>query len=226
MFFKAPKLIDCYRGERDAARPTELFIVEGDSAAGAIKRTRDASFQAILPMQGKPMNAAKADLDDLKKNVQYAALFETLGIDLADTNRESGIRYDKIILLFDPDADGIHARTLMLFFFHKWMRWCLDAGRIFDVHAPQWEIASPALPSPAYAATPDHQQRVVKYLQEQGVTDIKIRRFRGVGGVDGQILKQRCVDPATRKLTTLTAHHAEAAQEVFREFRSLGRSSD
>ena len=220
MRFSAPKLIDCSNGGRDADRATELVIVEGDSAASSINRVRDASFQAILPMQGKPMNAVKADLDDLKKNIQFAALFDALEIDLANTNREEDIRYEKIILLFDPDADGIHARTLMLLFFHKWMRWWLDAGRIFDVHAPQWEIVSPALPEPAYAATPHHLQRVRDHLKDQGVADIKTRRFRGIGSIDGSILKKRCVDPSTRELSLLTADHAEAAIEVFRDLKS------
>ena len=226
MRFPAPKLIDCSRGGRNAERPTELYIVEGDSAASSIKRVRDASFQAILPMQGKPMNALKANLDDLKKNIQFAALFEALGVDLANQNREEDIRYEKIILLFDPDADGIHARTLMLLFFHRWMRWWLDAGRILDAHAPQWEIASPALPQPAYAATPDHLQRVRQHLRDQGMTEIKTRRFRGIGSVDGQILKTRCVDPATRELTPLTSAHAQMAMEVFRDLRTLGRSKN
>ena len=225
MRFSAPKLIDCSNAGRDADRATELFVVEGDSAASSISRVRDASFQAILPMQGKPMNAVKADLEDLKRNVQFAALFDALGVDLANQNREEDIRYEKIILLFDPDADGIHARTLMLLFFHKWMRWWLDAGRIFDVHAPQWEIVSPALPQPAYAATPDHLQLVRQHLQDQGVTEIKTRRFRGIGSIDGPILKKRCVDPETRELTTLTAQHAQAAMEVFRDLRATGRGS-
>jgi DNA gyrase/topoisomerase IV subunit B len=176
-------------------------------------------------MQGKPMNAVKADLDALKKNVQYAALFDALGIDLANPNREEDIRYENIILLFDPDADGIHARTLMLLFFHRWMKWWLDAGRIFDAHAPQWEIVSPALPGPVYASTPDHLQRVREHLLGQGVDKIKTRRFRGIGSIDGAILRRRCVDPATRELTVLTAAHAEMAIDVFRDLRSVGRGS-
>lgn len=225
MRFPAPKLIECANGGRDAERPTELYIVEGDSAASTINRVRDASFQAILPMQGKPMNAVKADLDGLKKNIQFAALFDSLGVDLASQNREEDIRYENIILLFDPDADGIHARTLMLLFFHRFMRWWLDAGRIFDAHAPQWEIVSPALPQPAYAATPDHLQRIRQHLRDSDVTEIKTRRFRGIGSIDGQILKTRCVDPATRELTQLTATHAQMAMEVFRDLRTLGRPS-
>ena len=225
MRFSAPKLIDCTNGGRGADRPTELFIVEGDSAARSIKQVRDASFQAILPMQGKPMNAVKANLEHLKKNVQFAALFDALGVDLENQNREEDIRYENIILLFDPDADGIHARTLMLLFFHKWMRWWLDAGRIFDAHAPQWEIVSPALPQPAYAATPAHLQRVRKHLREKGITEMKTRRFRGIGSIDGQILKKRCVDPASRDLTTLTAEHAQVAMDVFRDLQSVARGS-
>jgi len=225
MRFSVPKLIDCTQRGRGADRPTELFIVEGDSAASSISRIRDASFQAIFPMQGKPMNATKSSLNGLKKNAQFAALFDALGIDLENQSREEDIRYEKIILLFDPDADGIHARTLMLLFFHKWMRWWLDAGRIFDVHAPQWEIVSPALPEPAYAGTPDHSQKIQEWIRDQGVTEIKMRRFRGIGSIDGEILKKRCVAPQTRELVALTANHAQMALEVFGDLRSAGRGS-
>lgn len=225
MRFSDPKLIDCTKRGRDAERPTELFIVEGDSAASSISRIRDASFQAIFPMQGKPMNATKSSFNGLKKNAQFAALFDALGVDLENQSREEDIRYEKIILLFDPDPDGIHARTLMLLFFHKWMRWWLDAGRIFDVHAPQWEIVSPALPEPAYAGMPDQLHRIRQGLQDQGVTDIKTRRFRGIGSIDGEILTKRCVDPQTRELVTLTANHAQMALEVFGDLRSVGRGN-
>jgi DNA gyrase subunit B/topoisomerase-4 subunit B len=220
MRFSAPKLIDCTAAGKQATRPTELFVVEGDSAASTVNRVRDASFQAILPMQGKPMNAMKASTNELKRNVQFAALFQALGFDLSDRDQEADIRYENIVLLFDPDADGIHARTLMLLFFYRHMRWWLDAGRIFDAHAPQWEIRSADLKEPVYAAMPDQLERIKQHLRDQRIADLKTRRFRGLGSIDGSILKTRCVDPSTRALTKLTAAHAEAAVQLMQDFGS------
>lgn len=226
MKYSAPKLIDCTnRGSLES--PTELFIVEGDSASRTLTRVRNSAFQAILPMQGKPMNATKARLKDLQKNIQFAALIKALGVDLAAAIEQpselSKLRYQKIILLFDPDADGIHGRTLMLLFFYRWLRPLLDAGQIYDTHAPQWEITGSGLKHPVYAATPDYLKEVRGYLHNKGITEIKTKRFRGLGSVDVGILKSQCVDPETRTLTPLSAAYADQALALFEQLRAFGR---
>lgn len=219
MRYSTPKLIDC---KHDCAvdRPaTELFLVEGDSAARTLTQIRDPEFQAILPMQGKPMNALKAGPKQLARNPQFAALLNALGIDLSNTDLESDIRYDKIILLFDPDADGIHSRTLMLLFFFRWMRWWLDAGRIFDTHAPQWQLQIPGQQQPLFASTPEHLSKIREQLRSRGIEGVQSQRFRGLGSIAGDILLRLCVDPETRKLDCLSADHARQAIAIFEQMR-------
>lgn len=218
MRFKAPKLDDC----KQHGAGSELFIVEGDSAANTLLQVRNPLNQAVLPMQGKPMNALKADASDLHKNVQFKALLSTLNINLHKTEQSSvEIPYERIILLFDPDADGIHGRTLMLFFFYKWLRTLLDDGKIFDAHVPRWVVTSPKMSNRIFASTPEYLEKVRKHLEEINITDYKTQYFRGLGSVDLDILDSQCVDPETRELTTLTAEHAENALAVFEHLNSF-----
>ena len=219
MKFTTPKLVDCEQHGPDS----ELFIVEGDSAARTLVKVRNPLNQAVLPMQGKPMNALKADASDLHKNVQFGALLDAMRVDLHQPQRPVEIPYQRIVLLFDPDADGIHGRTLMLLFFYRWLRKTLDDGRVFDAHAPQWVVRSAKMENAAFASTPQHLDKIRTYLADQGITDLKTKRFRGLGSVDVEILSSQCVDPSTRKITVLTAEHAENALTLLEDFRSLGR---
>ncbi|QDT01395.1 toprim domain-containing protein [Adhaeretor mobilis] len=222
MRFSAPKLADCTQPGPDS----ELYIVEGDSAARAVLRVRNAANQAVLPMQGKPLNAMNTSANEVHRNVQFAAVLDSLGIELSVNSNAAqlvNVRYERLILLFDPDADGIHARTLMLLFLYRWLRPLLDAGRVFDVHAPQWIIAAAGMPQPVYASTESHLNRVRDYLREQGLTEIKTKRFRGLGGVDALTLKTQCIAPESRNLKPLSAEDADRALIVFAELRVLGR---
>lgn len=207
MKFTTPKLADSQQHGPDS----ELFIVEGDSAARSVLRVRDPINQAVLPMQGKPMNAVKATAEGLHRNVQFGALLDALPVDLNQIPEPLTVRYRRIVLLFDPDADGIHGRTLMLLFFYRWLPALLDAGRVYDAHAPQWVVTSEALSKAAYAGTPEHLGRIKAYFKQQGATDLKTKRFRGLGSVDAEILKSQCVDPATRTLCVLKPEHAQNA---------------
>ncbi len=219
MKFTTPKLVDC--AQRGPG--SELFIVEGDSAARTLVRARNPENQAVFPMQGKPMNALKADAADLHENVQFGTLLDALRVDLLQPARPVEIPYQRIILLFDPDADGIHGRTLMLLFFYRWLRKTLDDGHVFDAHAPQWMVTSDNMTDAAFATTPQHLKKIRAYLKEQGITGVKTKRFRGLGSVDLDILSTQCVDPKTRRLSVLTADHAENALMVFEDLKSLGR---
>ena len=213
--YKTPKLVDC----DDHAPNSELYIVEGDSAASSINRVRDPAFQAILPMQGKPMNAIKASLKDIQKNIQFAALIEALGVDLEQTETIEQVRYRKIILLFDPDPDGIHARTLMLLFFYRYFPQLLDESRVFDVHAPQWAVLGDGMTVPQFAGTPEHLAIVRQELRDSGVTGLKTRRFRGLGSIDVSLLGPICVSPATRTLVPLSREYAQHAMDFFVQLR-------
>lgn len=213
------KLLDC----TDHGWESELFIVEGDSAARAVNRLRDVARQAVLPMQGKPMNAMKSSLKNLQRNLQFAALIRTLGVRLSESTDPdlSQIRYGRIVLLFDPDADGIHGRTLMLLFFYRWLSALLEAGRVFDAHAPLWEITADGLNEPVYAYSDNHLVRVREQLRKCLIESHETQRFRGLGNIDGPLLSKLCLDPETRHLTPLTVMDAETAMTVFQQMREF-----
>jgi len=118
----------------------ELFVVEGDSAASAVARVRDPLHQAVLPMQGKPLNAARAPRAKVESHPFFGPLAAALGVGFEATCDPRRLRYDRVLVLTDPDADGIHCGYLVLLFFHRWMRPLLDAGRIEVVRPPWGEV--------------------------------------------------------------------------------------
>lgn len=213
---------------------SELFIVEGESAALALDRIRNRDAQAILPMQGKPMNAMKASIDDIVDNVQFAALLAALGLtDAAKAASNEGkdcdgieakaFRYERIVLLFDPDADGIHSRTLVLLFFYRWLRPLLEAGKVAAAYPPLWRVTAKGLADPIFAYTQSHLDRIRTHLDKKGVADAKVKRYRGLGNHRGETILRMCVDPATRQLTTLAVADAESALEMFERMRDATR---
>jgi DNA gyrase subunit B len=170
----------------------ELFLVEGDSAAASVCGIRNQQLQAVLAMQGKPLNALKASSTKVVENVLFKRLSKALAVDLIDdgsqvglalTERLANLRFSKVILLFDPDADGIHCNALMQMFFYRWMRPLLEAGRIEAVHF--------------------------------SLDEIKAYRPRGLGSLAPEKLHRECIDPATRHTRTITVSSAQAAISVF-----------
>ncbi|MEQ1487852.1 MAG: toprim domain-containing protein, partial [Methylotenera sp.] len=111
------KLQDC----RQHGANAELFLVEGDSAASAVSSLRNQQVQAVLPMQGKPLNTIKASAEKVVENALFKALIEALGAGVGDNFDLTKCRYSRIVLLMDADADGIHCGALMLMFFYRWM---------------------------------------------------------------------------------------------------------
>ena len=193
----------------------ELFVVEGDSASKSVCGIRDQRFQAVLPMQGKPMNTLKAKRHAITASPLFCVLIETLGCGWGDRFDSSAMKYDRVILLFDPDADGIHCGALMLMFFHRWQRPLLEAGRIQVARPPLCELTSPAFAEPIYGYTDEHIRRLDRELERRGITQVNKRRFRGLGGMDAGILLRTCVDPAFRRLDQASVADAEAAIAAF-----------
>ena len=132
------KLHDCDR--HGPGSGAELFVVEGDSAAQSVAQLRDARFQAVLPMQGKPLNAWKASERKVAANPFFMALVAAIGADWGRFCRLEALRYERLLLLMDPDADGIHCGALVTMFVYRWMRPVLDAGRVEIVRPPLDEI--------------------------------------------------------------------------------------
>lgn len=196
---------------------TELFIVEGDSAASTVAALRDGQFQAVLPMQGKPLNAIKASAEKVAAYPLFKALNESLGIDhsrpTADLFVWDDLRFERLVLLFDPDADGIHSGALMLMFVYQYLRPLLDQGRVLMIHAP-WVQISLAGQQPLYACSEAQALALTQQLRAQGKTP-QVVRYRGLSGIDRAILMQTCIDPATRNARVMTEQDALAAIEIF-----------
>ena len=196
---------------------TELFIVEGDSAASTVAALRDGQFQAVLPMQGKPLNAIKASAEKVAAYPLFKALNESLGIDhshpTADLFVWDDLRFERLVLLFDPDADGIHSGALMLMFVYQYLRPLLDQGRVLMIHAP-WVQISLTGQQALYAYSEAQALALTQQLRAQGQSP-QVVRYRGLSGIDRAILMQTCIDPATRNARVMTEQDALAAIEIF-----------
>ncbi len=211
------KLDDCARhgaGPHAAMGATpELFVVEGESAALAVTRVRDATNQAVLAMQGKPLNAIKATEKKLAAHPLFTALTDSLGTGRGDVFDLARLRYARVLLLMDPDADGIHCGVLMLMFFHRWMRPLLDAGHVEIVRPPWGEVVPADGGPPRHACSEEEFQAVSDAVRARGPATA--RRFRGLAAIEPQLLLETCIAPATRRTDRISTAEAAAMIEVF-----------
>ncbi len=204
-----PDLHDCK--EHGVGSGAELFIVEGDSAAKSVCRLRNVQFQAVVPMQGKPLNAYKAKRDAVAKNALYQTLLTSMGCtELAAPDK---LRYDQIIFLFDPDADGIHIGALMLLFFYRWLRPILEQGKLYVVRAPLYEIANLDRTEIQLGYTEEQYRQMCAQLGSSQT--IKKQRYRGLGSMNDDVLYRTCISKETRILHQLTVADAEATRMIF-----------
>ncbi len=208
---KPLKLVDCHtRGVG-----TELFIVEGDSAAGAVELVRDPATQAVIPMQGKPLNAIKAGRTKTAAYPLFALLAEALGTaNFANAGLEKS-RYERVVLLMDPDADGIHCGALMLLYFFAAQRPWLEAERLHLALAPLASVSAPRLEQPLHPHTDAELSHVLAQCHAKDVTEVETRRFRGLASIDQPTLSHTCVQPTTRRTRVLTLADAQDAVRVF-----------
>ena len=198
----------------------ELIIVEGDSAAGAVINTRDRQRQAVLPMQGKPLNALRATDTRALQFPLFRELVAALGV--TPMSRETGeigditnLQFDRVVLLFDPDADGIHCGALMLMYFYRWLRPLLESGAIIMVRPPLFLITANGLAEPIHAYTPEHARRITAELTEQAAAEIKQHHHRGLASITPALLASACLNPATRRADVMGVADAVAAMAVF-----------
>ena len=206
------KLHDCrLHGVESGA---ELFVVEGDSASKSVCRVRDKQYQAVIPMQGKPMNAMKSSKQAVQRYTLFASLVDAIGAGWDDDLDLSRMRFSRIILLFDPDADGIHCGALVSLFFYRWMRPVIESGRLFTIRPPLFEILSPKTGETIYAYGESQYKQICEELQRLQIT-FESRRYRGLASMNEKALISTCIDPATRNLQTLSTLDAETAIRVF-----------
>ncbi len=224
------KLADCSSRDR---KECELFIVEGNSAAGSAKEGRNPQIQAILPLRGKVLNTERARLDKMLANQELVSLIKGLGVGIGDQFDLDGLRYDKIIFMTDADVDGLHIATLLMTFFFRYMPDVIKAGHVYLAKPPLFGLTKGTGSNRKIDYVYDEvalEKKLAEKIEERKAAGAKIdpeqerfkqagytaqNRFKGLGEMDAKQLWETTMDPENRILVQVHIEDAEKCDAVF-----------
>ncbi len=199
------KLSDC---NSEDAMSTELYIVEGDSAAGSCKGGRDPEYQAVMPIRGKIINPEKNDYAKLMQNEEVAAIISAVGTGIKDEFNIKDLRYGKIVIMTDADDDGAHIATLLMTFFYRFMRQLITDGHLY--------IAKPPLYRVNYKNEKNyiHTEAELEGYRKKYGDKIEVTRFKGLGEMDADELGTTTMEIGKRQIIKVNVEDVEEASRI------------
>ena len=213
---RVAKFVDCR--SRDAS-VRELYIVEGDSAMGAVKTSRDSEFQAIMPVRGKILNCLKADYDRIFKSEIITDLIRVMGcgVELGGKSKKdlatfdlASLRFNKVVICTDADVDGYQIRTLILTMLYRLVPTLIEKGYVYIAESPLYEINTKNKTYFAYT-----EQEKAGILARIGGEKYTIQRSKGLGENDPEMMWLTTMNPASRRLIQVLPADAEETSRVF-----------
>ena len=213
---RVAKFVDCR--SRDAS-VRELYIVEGDSAMGAVKTSRDSEFQAIMPVRGKILNCLKADYDRIFKSEIITDLIRVMGcgVELGGKSKKdlatfdlASLRFNKVVICTDADVDGYQIRTLILTMLYRLVPTLIEKGYVYIAESPLYEINTKN--KTYFAYTEQEKAGILARIEGEKYT---IQRSKGLGENDPEMMWLTTMNPASRRLIQVLPADAEETSRVF-----------